>query len=74
MIAAESLLLDYDRQIDNLMLQVNKLLDMELEDEDVNFNRVIEIPDQLVEKKLFSELMNSSYGPVSYTHLTLPTT
>ena len=61
-IAAESLLLDYDRQIDNLMLQVNKLLDMELEDEDVDFNRVIEIPDQLVEKKLFSELMNSSYG------------
>ena len=62
MIAAESLLLDYDRQIDNLMLQVNKLLDMELEDEDVDFNRVIEIPDQLLEKKLFSELMNSSYG------------
>ena len=62
LIAAESLLLDYDRQIDNLMLQVNKLLDMELEDEDVNFDRVIEIPDQLVEKKLFSELMNSSYG------------
>ena len=62
LIAAESLLLDYDRQIDNLMLQVNKLLDMELEDEDVDFNRVIEIPDQLVEKKLFSELMNSSYG------------
>ena len=62
LISAESLLLDYDRQIDNLMLQVNKLLDMELEDEDVDFNRVIEIPDQLVEKKLFSELMNSSYG------------
>ena len=62
LIAAESLLLDYDRQIDNLMLQVNKLLDMELEDEDVDFNRVIEIPDQLVEKRLFSELMNSSYG------------
>ena len=62
LIAAESLLLDYDRQIDNLMLQVNKLLDMELEDEDVDFNRVIEIPDQFVVKKLFSELMNSSYG------------
>ena len=62
LISAESLLLDYDRQIDNLMLQVNKLLDMELEDEDVNFKRVIEIPDKLVEKKLFSELMNSSYG------------
>ena len=54
LISAESLLLDYDRQIDNLMLQVNKLLDMELEDEDVDFKRVIEIPDQLVEKKLFS--------------------
>ena len=62
LISAESLLLDYDRQIDNLMLQVNKLLDMELEDEDVDFKRIIEIPDQLVEKKLFSELMNSSYG------------
>ena len=62
LISAESLLLDYDRQIDNLMLQVNKLLDMELEDEDVDFNRVIEIPDELVAKKLFSELMNSSYG------------
>ena len=62
LIAAESLLLDYDRQIDNLMLQVNKLLDMELEDENVDFNRVIEIPDELVAKKLFSELMNSSYG------------
>ena len=62
LISAESLLLDYDRQIDNLMLQVNKLLDMELEDEDVDFNRVIEIPDELVTKKLFSELMNSSYG------------
>ena len=62
LISAESLLLDYDRQIDNLMLQVNKLLDMELEDEDVDFKKVIEIPDQLVEKKLFSELMNSSYG------------
>ena len=44
------------------MLQVNKLLDMKLEDEDVDFKKVIEIPDQLVEKKLFSELMNSSYG------------
>ena len=62
LISAESLLLDYDRQIDNLMLQLNKLLDMELEDEDVDFKRVIQIPDQLVEKKLFSELMNSSYG------------
>ena len=62
LIFAESLLLDYDRQIDNLMLQVNKLLDMELDDESVDFDRVIEIPDQFVEKKLFSELMNSSYG------------
>ena len=62
LISAESLLFDYDRQIDNLILQVNKLLNMELEDEDVDFTRVIEIPDQFVEKKLFSELMNSSYG------------
>ena len=62
LINAESLLFDYDRQIDNLMLQVNKLLDLELTDEDVNFTFNINIPNQLIEKKIFSELMNSSYG------------
>ena len=62
LIEAESILLDYDRQIDNLMLQVNKLLDMELTNEDVNFTFSINIPDNLVQKKIFSELMNSSYG------------
>ncbi len=62
LIEAESILLDYDRQIDNLMLQVNKLLDMELTNEDVNFTLSINIPDNLVQKKIFSELMNSSYG------------
>jgi len=62
LINAESLLFDYDRQIDNLMLQVNKLLDLELTDEDVNFSFSINIPNQLIEKKVFSELMNSSYG------------
>ena len=62
LINAESLLFDYDRQIDNLMLQVNKLLDLELTDEDVNFSFSINIPNQLIEKKIFSELMNSSYG------------
>ena len=62
LINAESLLYDYDRQIDNLMLQVNKLLDLELTDEDVNFSFSIIIPNQLIEKKIFSELMNSSYG------------
>ena len=62
LISAESLLLDYDRQIDNLMLQVNKLLDMDLIDEDIEFDKTIEVLDQLVEKKPLSGLMNSSYG------------
>ena len=62
LISAESLLLDYDRQIDNLMLQVNKLLDMDLIDEDIEFDKTIEVPEQLVEKKPLSGLMNSSYG------------
>ena len=62
LIFAESLLLDYDRQIDNLMLQVNKLLDLEIMDEDIDFSRIIDVPDKLIEKKLFSELMSSSYG------------
>ena len=44
------------------MLQLNKLLDLELTDEDVNFSFSINIPNQLIEKKIFSELMNSSYG------------
>ena len=62
LISAESLLLDFDRQIDNLMLQVNKLLDMDLVDEDIEFDKIIEVSDQLVEKKPLSGLMNSSYG------------
>lgn len=62
LIFAESLLLDYDRQIDNLMLQVNKLLDLDITDEDVDFSRIIDVSDKLIEKKLFSELMSSSYG------------
>jgi len=62
LIFAKSLLLDYDRQIDNLMLQVNKLLDLEITDEDVDFSRIIDVSDKLIEKKLFSELMSSSYG------------
>ena len=62
LINAESLLLDYDRQIDNLMLQLNKLIDLELSDEDINFSFSIMIPKTLIEKKGFSELMKSSYG------------
>lgn len=62
LIQAESLLFDYDRQIDNLMLQLNKLLDLELRDEDVNFSFSIKIPKELIQKKMFSDLMNSSYG------------
>ena len=59
---AQSVSLDYDRKIDNLMLQVSKLLDLEIYDEDVNFDYVIDVSNAQISKKLFSELMNSSYG------------
>ncbi len=62
LINAESLLYDYDRQIDNLMLQVNKLLDLDINDEDVNFTFSIIIPSNSIKKKTLSELMNSAYG------------
>ena len=44
------------------MLQVSKLLDLEIYDEDVNFDYVIELSNIEINKKLFSELMNSTYG------------
>ena len=44
------------------MLQVSKLLDLEIYDEDVNFDYVIDVSNSQISKKLFSELMNSSYG------------
>ncbi len=62
LLEAQSVSLDYDRKIDNLMLQVSKLLDLEIYDEDVNFDYVIDVSDAQISKKLFSELMNSSYG------------
>ena len=62
LLEAQSVSLDYDRKIDNLMLQVSKLLDLEIYDEDVNFDYVIDVSNAQVSKKLFSELMNSSYG------------
>ena len=62
LLEAQSVSLDYDRKIDNLMLQVSKLLDLEIYDEDVNFDYVIDISTTQINKKLFSELMNSSYG------------
>ena len=62
LLEAQSVSLDYDRKIDNLMLQVSKLLDLEIYDEDVNFDYVIDVSDVQISKKLFSELMNSSYG------------
>ena len=62
LLEAQSVSLDYDRKIDNLMLQVSKLLDLEIYDEDVNFNYVIDVSNLQISKKLFSELMNSSYG------------
>lgn len=62
LLEAQSVSLDYDRKIDNLMLQVSKLLDLEIYDEDVNFDYVIDVSNSLISKKLFSELMNSSYG------------
>ena len=62
LLEAQSVSLNYDRKIDNLMLQVSKLLDLEIYDEDVNFNYVIEVSNAQISKKIFSELMNSSYG------------
>ncbi len=62
LLEAQSVSLDYDRKIDNLMLQVSKLLDLDIFDEDVNFDYVIDISNTQINKKLFSELMNSSYG------------
>ncbi len=62
LLKAQSVSLDYDRKIDNLMLQVSKLLDLEIYDEDVNFDYVIDVSNSQISKKLFSELMNSSYG------------
>ncbi len=62
LLEAQSVSLDYDRKIDNLMLQVSKLLDLDIYDEDVNFDYVIDVSKAQVSKKLFSELMNSSYG------------
>ncbi len=62
LLEAQSVSLDYDRKIDNLMLQVSKLLDLDIYDEDVNFDYVIDVSKAQISKKLFSELMNSSYG------------
>ena len=62
LLEAQSVSLDYDRKIDNLILQVSKLLDLEIYDEDVNFDYVIDVSNSQITKKLFSELMNSSYG------------
>ncbi len=62
LINAQTLLLDFDRQIDNLMLQVNKLLDLEVNDEDINFDLILDINNQLIKKKSFKEILDSSYG------------
>ena len=62
LLEAQTVLLDFDRQIDNLMLQVSKLLDLEIKDEDVNFDYEIDISSNQIDKKLFSDLMGSSYG------------
>ena len=61
-LGAQTVLLDYDRQIDNLMLQVSKLLDLEIKDEDVNFVYEIDVSSTQINKKLFLDLMGSSYG------------
>ena len=62
LLEAQTVLLDFDRQIDNLMLQVSKLLDLEIKDEDVNFDYEIDVSSNQIDKKLFSDLMVSSYG------------
>ena len=62
LLEAQTVLLDFDRQIDNLMLQVSKLLDLEIKDEDINFDYEIDVSNTQINKKLFSDLMGSSYG------------
>ena len=62
LLEAQTVLLDFDRQIDNLMLQVSKLLDLEIKDEDVNFDYKIDVSSNQIDRKLFSDLMGSSYG------------
>ena len=62
LLEAQTVLLDFDRQIDNLMLQVSKLLDLEIKDEDVNFDYEIDVSSAQINKKLFSDVMVSSYG------------
>ena len=62
LLEAQTVLLDFDRQIDNLMLQVSKLLDLEIKDEDVNFDYEIDVSSNQINKKLFTDLMGSSYG------------
>ena len=62
LLEAQTVLLDFDRQIDNLMLQVSKLLDLEIKDEDVNFDYEIDVSSNQIDKKFFSDLMGSSYG------------
>ena len=62
LLEAQTVLLDFDRQIDNLMLQVSKLLDLEIKDEDVNFDYEIDVSSNQLNKNLFSDLMGSSYG------------
>ncbi len=62
LLEAQTVLLDFDRQIDNLMLQVCKLLDLEIKDEDINFDYEIDVLSNQIDKKLFSDLMGSSYG------------
>ena len=62
LLEAQTVLLDFNRQIDNLMLQVSKLLDLEIKDEDVNFDYEIDVSSNQIDKKLFSDLMGSSYG------------
>ena len=56
LLEAQSVSLDYDRKIDNLMLQVSKLLDLDIYDEDVNFDYVIDVSNAQISKKLFSSL------------------
>ena len=53
LLEAQSVSLDYDRKIDNLMLQVSKLLDLEIYDEDVNFDYVIDVSNHKLVRNYF---------------------
>ncbi|MAV82182.1 MAG: hypothetical protein CMI90_01805 [Pelagibacteraceae bacterium] len=55
-------LLDIELEIENLMLDISKLLDKDIAFEEISVEYEILIPDNLISKKNLNSLMNSGYG------------